>query len=74
MSYDQMREEVESVFDTHAGPLKLTRVDFAVDIVCVPVWWFMQQPLVQYKPWLMVASLEESTTPMRRFQHGQTGR
>jgi hypothetical protein len=49
LAYSQIRKEVERIFDTPPGPLVVTRVDCAADVVGVPVRWFEQQMLVQYK-------------------------
>jgi hypothetical protein len=51
MPYRAIGHVIEGVFDVPAGPTELMRLDVAVDVTDVPVAWFQQHVIAQFKRW-----------------------
>jgi len=72
LKYTQMRQEIQRIFDTESGPLELMRVDLAADVPGVPVSWFKQNVLGQYKRWTAdIGTLDTSDAQVSSM--GKTG-
>ena len=52
MTLDEMKEEVEQVFQVHAEKLPVMRLDLAVDVHGISVPWFAEHTRVRHKRWL----------------------
>jgi len=63
MSYSQMQNEIERVFDVDARKLILLRVDLAVDVEDVPVTWFMRHVRARWKRFVCDIGRIESEAP-----------
>lgn len=69
MTYSQMRDEIQRIFDTPPGPLNVMRVDLAVDVEGIPVSWFEKNIAVKYKRW--TAGIGTSDPELQRSKMGK---